>query len=145
MCRCRRLEHAMRSECEAGDDRRLAGQLDKHDDSQPRIGFHRQLADRRVELEGEERDALPERLRAAQTVFDTTGGLHAAALFTADGRLVALREDVETALVVIYGEFYFRKELGEIQILASLCSSIIQSIHERVKLLLRAPGCPTVF
>jgi FdhD protein len=37
---------------------------------------------------------LPARLRAAQRVFDTTGGLHAAARFTADGELVALREDV---------------------------------------------------
>jgi FdhD protein len=38
--------------------------------------------------------ALPDRLRAAQAVFDKTGGLHAAGLFTADGELVALREDV---------------------------------------------------
>src|SRR3954471_12062789 len=37
---------------------------------------------------------LPDRLRAAQQVFDKTGGLHAAGLFTADGELVALREDV---------------------------------------------------
>jgi FdhD protein len=38
--------------------------------------------------------ALPDRLRAAQQVFDKTGGLHAAGLFTADGELLALREDV---------------------------------------------------
>ena len=38
--------------------------------------------------------ALPDRLRAAQEVFERTGGLHAAGLFTADGELVALREDV---------------------------------------------------
>ncbi len=38
--------------------------------------------------------ALPDRLRAAQAVFDRTGGLHAAGLFTAEGELVALREDV---------------------------------------------------
>ncbi|MGH3098652.1 MAG: formate dehydrogenase accessory sulfurtransferase FdhD, partial [Streptosporangiales bacterium] len=37
---------------------------------------------------------LPERLRAAQQVFSRTGGLHAAGLFTADGELVCLREDI---------------------------------------------------
>ncbi|WP_089154862.1 formate dehydrogenase accessory sulfurtransferase FdhD [Micromonospora sp. NBS 11-29] len=37
---------------------------------------------------------LPDRLRAAQRAFDRTGGLHAAGLFTADGDLVVLREDV---------------------------------------------------
>ena len=38
--------------------------------------------------------ALPDALRARQRVFDRTGGLHAAALFTAEGDLVAVREDV---------------------------------------------------
>jgi FdhD protein len=37
---------------------------------------------------------LPESLRAQQKVFDATGGLHAAGLFTADGELLSLREDV---------------------------------------------------
>ncbi|MFE4632028.1 formate dehydrogenase accessory sulfurtransferase FdhD [Streptomyces sp. NPDC056773] len=37
---------------------------------------------------------LPDRLRAAQQVFDRTGGLHAAALFTEDGELLDVREDV---------------------------------------------------
>jgi FdhD protein len=38
--------------------------------------------------------ALPEKLRAAQAVFERTGGLHGAAHFTPDGRLVRVREDV---------------------------------------------------
>ncbi|MEU6082841.1 formate dehydrogenase accessory sulfurtransferase FdhD [Streptomyces sp. NPDC047108] len=38
--------------------------------------------------------ALPDRLRAAQRVFDRTGGLHAAGLFSAEGDLLDLREDV---------------------------------------------------
>jgi FdhD protein len=38
--------------------------------------------------------SLPDRLRAAQKVFDKTGGLHAAGLFSADGELLCVREDV---------------------------------------------------
>ncbi|NJC68729.1 formate dehydrogenase accessory sulfurtransferase FdhD [Planosporangium thailandense] len=37
---------------------------------------------------------LPDRLRAGQVGFERTGGLHAAGLFTAEGKLVCLREDV---------------------------------------------------
>ena len=37
---------------------------------------------------------LPDLLRAAQPAFDETGGLHAAALFSPTGELIAIREDV---------------------------------------------------
>jgi FdhD protein len=37
---------------------------------------------------------LPDRLRQAQRAFARTGGLHAAGLFTADGDVVCVREDV---------------------------------------------------
>jgi FdhD protein len=37
---------------------------------------------------------LPERLRAAQRAFEATGGLHATGLFSWEGELLCLREDV---------------------------------------------------
>jgi FdhD protein len=37
---------------------------------------------------------LPDKLRSQQAVFESTGGLHASALFDASGNLIYLREDV---------------------------------------------------
>jgi FdhD protein len=47
-----------------------------------------------VRVRGAVLAGLPDTLRAAQRGFDRTGGLHAAGLFTPDGELVVLREDV---------------------------------------------------
>ncbi|HET9401620.1 MAG TPA: formate dehydrogenase accessory sulfurtransferase FdhD [Candidatus Acidoferrales bacterium] len=38
--------------------------------------------------------SLPDRAKSEQAVFGRTGGLHAAALFTAEGKLIVLREDI---------------------------------------------------
>jgi FdhD protein len=47
-----------------------------------------------VRVKAETLYALPERMREAQRIFESTGGLHAAALFDARGATVAVREDV---------------------------------------------------
>jgi len=38
--------------------------------------------------------AMPDKLRAAQKVFASTGGLHGAALFNTDGSMLTVREDI---------------------------------------------------
>ena len=48
----------------------------------------------RFRLDPEVLCSLPETLRSAQVLFGRTGGLHAAALFEASGKLIAAREDV---------------------------------------------------
>ncbi len=50
--------------------------------------------DRGFRIQAEVLAVLPERLRQAQTLFNRTGGLHAAALFDATGALEVVREDV---------------------------------------------------
>ena len=48
----------------------------------------------RLSIEAATLYTLPRRLREAQRVFDRTGGLHGAGLFSAAGELMGLREDV---------------------------------------------------
>jgi FdhD protein len=47
-----------------------------------------------VEMAAEKIYSLPQKLRESQGLFEATGGLHAAALFDADGDLLVLKEDV---------------------------------------------------
>jgi len=57
--------------------------------------------------------SLPQKLRARQAVFDETGGLHAAGLFTRDGSLVDVAEDVgrHNAVDKIVGRMLMREAL----------------------------------
>jgi len=56
---------------------------------------------------------LPERLRERQSLFARTGGLHAAGLFSLDGELLEVREDIgrHNATDKVVGTFLMRGEL----------------------------------
>jgi FdhD protein len=52
------------------------------------------VAEDRTRIGSDVLTSLPDRMREAQRTFASTGGLHAAGLFDAEGGLVAVREDV---------------------------------------------------
>lgn len=57
---------------------------------------HQQFApiEKTIDVTPEVLFSLAEKLRASQSAFDQTGGVHAAGLFTLDGELIGSREDV---------------------------------------------------
>jgi FdhD protein len=68
---------------------------------------------------------LPARLREAQEVFDQTGGLHAAGLFTPEGKPLVVREDVgrhNAVDKVIGAQFLMEQEVGSILVVSGRAS-----------------------
>lgn len=57
--------------------------------------------------------AMPDRLRARQQVFSKTGGLHAAAVFSPDGEIALVREDIgrHNAVDKVIGALLVQKQL----------------------------------
>ena len=57
--------------------------------------------------------ALPDRLKTEQELFRRTGGLHAAALFSAKGELIVLREDIgrHNAVDKVIGWAFLRNQI----------------------------------
>ncbi len=74
-------------------------------------------------ISGEQLCALPDLARESQTVFGHTGGLHAAALFTNQGELMVLREDIgrhnAVDKVIGWGVMQNRIPLGDCAMLVS--------------------------
>ena len=58
-------------------------------------------------------ETLPDRLRAEQALFHATGGIHAAGIFTLDGELLCVREDIgrHNAVDKAIGYFVLRDAL----------------------------------
>jgi FdhD protein len=88
---------------------------------------------------------MPAALRAAQSGFDRTGGLHAAALFTFDGRLVAIREDIgrHNAVDKLIGSQLLRPDRDALPLSARIFFVSSRASFELVQKIIMA-GCPVL-
>ncbi|MBT8131040.1 MAG: formate dehydrogenase accessory sulfurtransferase FdhD [Gammaproteobacteria bacterium] len=88
------------------------------------LAFHgvSSLAEDRTQFASNMLSGLPEALAAKQVVFGETGGLHAAGLFTADGSIRLVREDVgrHNAVDKVIGELLRQDALP-----ASACGLLV--------------------
>ncbi|HEV9037747.1 MAG TPA: formate dehydrogenase accessory sulfurtransferase FdhD [Puia sp.] len=92
---------------------------------------------------------LPQRLRASQDIFDSTGGLHAAALFDHSGQIIVLREDIgrHNALDKLIGYCFLRNSLPETNSILILsgraCFELIQKAATAGITIIAAVGPPS--
>ena len=93
--------------------------------------------------------AMPETLRARQRVFEQTGGLHAAGLFTTAGELVAMREDIgrHNAVDKIVGESLLAGDLPlsehVLQVSGRIGFEIVQKAARAGIAIVSAVGAPS--
>ncbi len=71
------------------------------------------LSMQNIQFKAEQIHELPAALRKSQGIFDATGGIHASALFSSDGTLVDVREDVgrHNALDKLIGHCFLKNLL----------------------------------
>ena len=86
--------------------------------------------------------ALPDALRAHQRLFDRTGGLHAAALFDADGGAVAVAEDIgrHNAVDKVVGRLFLDGRLPASRLLLQVSGRVSFEIVQKA----HAAGVPVV-
>ncbi|MHB8649919.1 MAG: formate dehydrogenase accessory sulfurtransferase FdhD [Gaiellaceae bacterium] len=86
--------------------------------------------------------ALPDRLREAQAAFAVTGGLHATGLFTAEGELLCVREDVgrHNALDKVVGWAFGASHLPLAQALLCVSGRLSFELVQKASV----AGCPVL-